>query len=156
MNALAVEIVELPPMVVASFRAVSKSPERDAWAMLRTFAEPRGLLEHPEAHPVFGFNNPNPTQELEEYGYELWIRIEPNTELGGEIETKDFPGGLYAVARCSLYGDPRGNVLEIWKQLWDWVQSSKYSWRNTHELEKAVDARVPERDLVLDLYLPIE
>ena len=98
----------------------------------------------------------NPTQDLEEYGYELWIRIDPDTELGGEIVTKDFPGGLYAVARCSLYGDPRGNVLEIWKQLWDWVQSSKYSWRNTHELEKPVDARVPERDLVLDLYLPIE
>ncbi|MDH5383804.1 MAG: GyrI-like domain-containing protein, partial [Candidatus Aminicenantes bacterium] len=74
-----------------------------------------------------------------------------------EIEVKDFPGGLYAVTTCKLTGDPSGrNVLETWRALWEWVKSSKYKWRQTHELEKLHDPLAPEAEFVLDLYLPIE
>jgi DNA gyrase inhibitor GyrI len=154
MKPLNVRIERLAPMRVASVRALSESPEREAWERLRTWAEPRGLLSDLEHHPVYGFNNPNPTPERKEYGYEFWIQIDQDTGGEGDVEVKDFEGGLYAVTRCELLGEP--NVLETWKMLWDWVQGSKYTWRKTHELERPADPRVPEEDLVLDLFLPIE
>ena len=55
---LDVRIVRLPPMLVACFRALSESPENEAWNKLRMWADPRGLLDDPERHPVYGFNNP--------------------------------------------------------------------------------------------------
>ena len=53
-----VRIVKLEPMRVASVRAISETPERDAWEKVRTWAEPKGLLADIEKHPIFGFNNP--------------------------------------------------------------------------------------------------
>ncbi len=106
--------------------------------------------------PVFVFNNPSPSPDRKEYGYEFWIAIDHDIEPEGDIEVKDFAGGLYAVTICKLHGDPNGNVLEVWMRLLEWVKSSKYEWRKTHELEKAHDPLVSREDLVLVLYLPIE
>jgi DNA gyrase inhibitor GyrI len=152
---LDVRIVRLNPMRVASWRAVSRTPERDAWQKLAAWAEPKGLLNNLEKHPVFGFNNPNPSPERPEYGYEFWIRIDAKNEPEGDIEVKEFPGGLYAVTTCQLQGDPLGNVPEIWMMLGEWVQSSDHKWRPTHELEKPQDPLASEDDMVLDLFLPI-
>ncbi len=152
---LEVSIVKLEPMTVATARAVSESPERDAWEKLRTWAELHGLFDDIEEHPVFGFNNPNPSPDRRDYGYEYWIRVDPDAAGSGEIEIKEFAGGRYAVTRCRLVGDPAGNVMEVWQKLWDWVQSSEFEWRRTHELEKFVNPRASEDEVVLDLYLPI-
>ncbi len=151
-----VAAVVLPPMRVASVRVISETPERDAWEKMRAWAESKGLFSGPSASPVFGFNSPPPSEVRKEYGYEFWVRVDSEVEVAGELEAKDFPGGLYAVTRCKLHGDPEDNVLEVWKRLWDWVQSSDYEWRQTHELERLVDPLAPEEELVLDLYLPIE
>ncbi len=153
---LEVEIVTLEPMRVAYTQVTSDNPERDAWEQLRVWAEPRGLLDDTTRHPVFGFNNPAPSPDREGYGYEFWIRVDDDVESEGEVEMKDFAGGLYAVARCKLYGDARGSILEVWQRLFAWVKESTYRWRQTHELERPLDPRAPEQDLVLDLYLPIE
>jgi hypothetical protein len=51
-------------------------------------------------------------------------------------------------------GDP--SVLETWKRLWEWVQSSRHNWRRSHELQKVQNPLGPDEDLVLHLYLPIE
>ena len=156
MTELQIHIIELRPMRVASVRVISESPERDAWEKMRTWAQPKGLLDNVEKNPVFGFNNPSPSRDRREYGYEFWIAIDPGIEPEGDIEVKDFAGGLYAVTTCRLYGDPKGNVFEVWMKLLEWVRCSKYRWRKTHELEKAHDPLASEEDLVLDLYLPIE
>jgi DNA gyrase inhibitor GyrI len=151
---LEVRIVNLKQMRIASVRVISKSPENDAWQKLRTWAEPKGLFENVEEHPVFGFNNPPPSPSQKEYGYEFWICIGPDVEVEGEIELKDFPGGLYAVATCTNLAD----VGETWMRLWNWVNADKciYKWRKTHELEKPHDPVASQENLVLDLYLPIE
>ncbi len=153
---IAVRIVELEPMRVASARAVSASPERDAWEMLRTWAQPKGLLEDLNKHPVFGFNDPSPSERSAEYGYEFWIRVEPGVASEGGIQVQDKAGGLYAVTTCKLLNDPQGTVQQVWMKLWDWVQHNGYKMRPVHELEKLADPRAPEQELVLDLYLPIE
>ncbi len=157
-----VRIEQLLPLRVASVRAVSEAPERDAWAKLRAWAEPRGLLEDLDTHPIFGFNNPNPSPERREYGYEFWIRIAPEDEAEGradpegDVELKDFPGGYYAVTTCRLQGDPRGSVPQIWRMLWDWVQASEFEWSGDHELERLHDPWAPEPEMMLDLFLPLE
>jgi len=156
MSAIAVRIEQLPPMRVASVRAFSTAPERDAWEKLQVWAEDQGLLEDSQAHPVFGFNNPSPTRAGGPYGYEYWIRIGPEDAATGGIEVKDFPGGLYAVTTCKLFGDPSGTVMDVWKKLADWVTRNGHQWRQTHELERLHDPRVSGDEIVLDLYLPIE
>src|SRR5574341_504661 len=58
-----VNIVKLAPMRIASIRALSETPERDAWEKLRAWANPKGLLDDSDKHPVFGFNNPSPSMD---------------------------------------------------------------------------------------------
>jgi DNA gyrase inhibitor GyrI len=154
MSELEVRIERLEPMRVASVRVVSDTPERDAWHKLHEWAEPLGLLKDNEKNPVFGFNNPGPAPDRKQYGYEFWIRIDHDVEPEGDVQTIEFPGGLYAVTKCSLLGDP--NILETWKMLWEWVLVSKFEYRRTHELEKHLNPLSPEEELILDLYLPIE
>ncbi len=152
MTGLEVRTARLEPMRVASARAISATPELDAWAILSAWAAPKGLLDDPEAHPVFGFNNPSPTPGSQEYGYEFWIRVGPDAESEGKVEVKQFPGGLFAIATCKGVEA----IGTTWKQLFDWVQSSRYSWRQTHELERLHGSPVDCQNLVVDLYLPIE
>jgi DNA-binding transcriptional ArsR family regulator len=161
MKELEVKTVRLEPMRVASARAISKTPEHDAWEKMRAWAEPKGLLEDIEKHPVFGFNNPNPSPDSKEYGYEFWIRVEPDIKPEGEIGIKEFKGGLYAVTTCKLKEEleseffQKEGSLESWKKIVDWVKSSKYD-RGKHQwLEKAHEPGASDEELVLDLYCPI-
>jgi hypothetical protein len=87
---LEVRIESLPPMRVARFHSIGPNPEAQAWTRLRAWAEPRGLLQNARAHPVFGFNNPSPSRAGEEYGYEFWIRVDPESLLGSDVKTSDF------------------------------------------------------------------
>lgn len=149
-------IKRLPPMRIAAVRAVSATPERDAWEKLRCWAEPLGLLLQPRLHPVYGFNNPPPVADHAAYGYEFWIRVDAHTATEGEIELKDFPGGLYATCTCRLVNDAAGPIASVWRQLWEQIQSSPYRWRRAHELEHPHNPAAAERDMVLDLLLPVE
>ena len=162
MKEFEVEIVKLEPMQVASIRATSTTPERDAWERMRSWAEPRGLLEDIDKHPVFGFNSPDPSPGQKEYGYEFWIRVEPGTRPSGDVEIKKFQGGLYAVTTCKLKEEleseffKKEGYLESWKNIVDWVKSSKYKFGKHQCLEKAHEPAVSEEELILDLYCPIE
>ncbi len=157
-----VRIINLEPMRVASVRAISETPEHDAWEKMRAWAEPRGLLEDLEKHPVFGFNNPNPSPGRKEYGYEFWIQVGPDVKLGGEVEIKNFEGGLYAVTTCNLKEEiesdffKKEGYLESWKKIVDWVKASQYKVGSSQCLEKAHDLEASEDELILDLYCPIE
>ncbi len=162
MKPIEVEIVELDSMTVASVRAISKTPEDDAWKMMVSFAEPRGLLKDLKRHPIFGFNNPNPSKDSEEYGYEFWIRIDDSVELDDTVEKKEFKGGLYAVTRCNLTKEiqseflAKHGMLEGWWRLGEWVKESDYEYLNELCLEKSVNPTEVDADHLLDLYLPVK
>jgi DNA gyrase inhibitor GyrI len=157
-----VRIVRLEPMRVASVRAVGEAPETDAWNRMRSWSEPRGMLHDLERHPVFGFNNPDPSHGRKEYGYEFWIRVDPDLDVSGEAEARDFAGGLYAVTSCRLKEEisseffKEHGVLESWSKLDGWVARSKYRRGGHQWLEKPHDPTAAADDLVLDLYYPIE
>ncbi len=58
MNDLAVRIVKLEPLRVASFHGFGPSPEHLAAEKLAAWAGPRGYLADPARHRIFGFNRP--------------------------------------------------------------------------------------------------
>ncbi len=138
-------------MRIASVRVTSANPEIDAWRILKTWAESKDLLSDPDRYPVFGYTYQPPKKDDKEYGYEFWIRIDPETTIEGDVREGAFAGGLYAVT--THHGPPSP---EIWTSLWDWVQESPYQWRKTHELERPRNPLAPEPELIFDLYLPIE
>jgi DNA-binding transcriptional ArsR family regulator/DNA gyrase inhibitor GyrI len=157
-----VRVVTLEPMRVASVQVISETPEPDAWERMRAWAEPKGLLENLEEHPVFGFNNPNPSPGKTEYGYEFWIRVGPDIKPEGHVKIKQVEGGLYAVTTCNLKEElesqffRENGYLESWKKITEWVESSTYHLGSHQCLEKAHDPDASEGSLILDLYCPLE
>ena len=154
MSELQARIVELEPMRVASVHAYNASPEGDAWNKLIAWAKLKGLLNDPETHRIFGFNNPDPSPGSPNYGYEFWIVVGPEVEPEGEVKVKEFSGGLYAVTRCKGVD----NITSTWKRLVAWSEESKYRHAHHQWLEEHIGpANVPqdEEGLVLDLYMPI-
>jgi len=156
MSALDVRIQRLPPMSVVAAQVISPHPEDDAWRKLAAWAVPAGLLEEIAAHPIFGFNNPPPEPDQPGYGYEFWIEVDSSTPKPPGLERKEFNGGRYAVTTCRLHDDPHGSMPEVWQQLLEWSEEHGHHWRHTHELERLVNPGVPQEDIELELYLPIE
>jgi AraC family transcriptional regulator len=155
MSDLDVRIVKLDPMRVASFWGFGTSPEQMAWEKLFTWARPRGLLDDLETHRLFGFDNPSPSAGSPNYGYEVWIVVDPEVEPEGEARILDFDGGLYAVTRCIV---PKGRFDVIgatWRKLIVWREDSKYKCGAYRCLEESLPMDLPGTEFVLDLYLSI-
>jgi DNA gyrase inhibitor GyrI len=129
-----VRIEELPPMWVASCRAVGVSPEVEVWSRLSGWAETAGLLEDPERYPVFGLY-PAAHQDTDpEHGYELWIRVDEEMQLPEGMVRREFGGGLYAVTDWSA-GLGR-DLDQRWEELEGWVQMSEYGFGEHQRLER--------------------
>lgn len=157
MTGLDVKIVRLEPMRVASFHAYGTSPELDAAKKLVDWAKPLGLLNDPERHRIFGFDNPTPSPGSSNYGYEFWIMIEAYMEPESEVDIKEIPGGLYAVTRCEVKGDAYEVIPETWERLAAWREDSKYGCGNTYWMEEYIDPFPFDvsNEFILDLYFPI-
>ncbi len=153
MDELAVRIVKLEPMRVASFHEFGPSPEHLAIQKLADWAAPRGYLADRKRHRIFGFNNPNPSHGSPNYGYELWLVVGREVEPAAEVSIREFEGGLYAVARCESVE----NITATWRQLVGWLTGSKYGHADHQWLEEHVNDEfpAPDEELVLDLYAPI-
>lgn len=152
-----VRIVRLSPMRVASAIGFGESPEVEAWRKLLSWAETKGLPD--PAARFFGFNNPDPSPGSPNYGYEQWMSVPAGVAAGEAIGIKEFPGGLYAIARCQ----GALNIAAAWKQFGEWLATSPHSLGQHQWLEECL---TPPRSwaefqglspdaLVMDLYLPI-
>lgn len=160
MNKKDVRIVKLAPMRVASVVVISETPELEAWAKLRAWAEKKRLLGDLERHPVFGFNEPPPQPGKQEYGYMFWIRVGDDIESDDVVKVREVEGGEYAVTTCVLKEELESDffrehgVLESWWRLEEWAKENGYKYRGHPGLEKPHDPDAGA-DLVLDLYYPI-
>jgi DNA gyrase inhibitor GyrI len=157
MSDLDVRIIDLEPMRVASVYGFGSSPEEQAWAKLIAWAKPKGLLQNPEQHRIFGFNNPNPSPGSPNYGYEYWIAVGPELEPEGEVRVLDSSGGLYAVTKCDVSGKDPGEIIPAtWKRLVEWLAKSKYKHAKHQWLEEHFVALDSLEEIThLDLYAPI-
>ena len=155
MSELNARIVRLEPIRIASVRVFGTAPESEAWSKLAAWAEPRGLFDLGR-HRVFGFDNPPPSEGSSSYGYEFWLTVGPEVKPEQDVEIKEFPGGLYAVARCEVRGDPWAAIPSTWEKVDAWVKDSPYKRAEHQWLEEHLtppDNARAEWDM--DLYLPI-
>jgi DNA gyrase inhibitor GyrI len=155
MNGIKVEIVKLEPLRVASFYGFGPNPEEIAWGKLEEWAKPLGYLDDRDNHPIYGFNNPNPSDGSPNYGYEFWIEIGTEGKPSGDMQIKDFQGGLYAVTRCPVPKDDFEVIGATWHQLATWLEDSSYNFGEHQWLEKHLTADAPELVFILDLMIPI-
>ena len=147
-----VHFERLLPMKVASFQAYGLNPEHDAMMKMREWAEPLGLFANPDKHPIYGFNNPNPTANKKEYGYEFWLQVDSDFE-SEDVKLKAIPEGFYVVTRC-VVNDPYIDIPKSWKNLINWVKSKGYEFTDKCGLEKVVSPSFNE-EFVLDIYIPL-
>jgi DNA gyrase inhibitor GyrI len=155
MTNMDVKIVRLEPMLVASAYGYGQSPESEAWEKMNAFAASRGLATEDQPLGTYGFNNPNPSNGSPNYGYEIWLPLDPaeaDTEPEGDIRLHKFEGGLYAVTQFKGLD----NIGETWRQLARWREGSQYKPGHHQWLEELLSpATVPMDEYVFNLYLPI-
>lgn len=84
-----VRIVQLPEMKVAVFKGYGERPEDAASELANDFIKKHKLV----GFRHFGFNNPDPQEGNNEYGYEIWITVDRDYE---GVTTRHYKGGLYA------------------------------------------------------------
>ena len=156
MNDQKIRIVELGPMRVACAHAFGGQPEFEALTKLKGWAREKGYVAHPEQQRIFGFNNLNPSPGSPNYGYEVWLTVDAEAQAEGEIEIKDFPGGLYAAYFWDGQGDPNESIPAAWSELVKWREESPYRSAGHQWLEEHLPpAQAGQSEFTLDLYLPI-
>lgn len=149
---LDVRIVTLEPLHVASALGFGAEPEPIAHNALMTWVRAQRLLDAPVPPRFFGFNNPSPSAGSPEYGYELWVTVEPSARAEPPVRIKDFPGGLYAVTHCTGVQ----NITETWHRLAAWVEKSPYRFAQHQWLEETLQfIDLPYEQYEFDLYLPV-
>ena len=152
-----VRIIKLEPFRAASFYGFGSEPEMQALDKLQAWARPRGYLDDPAHHRVFGFNNPNPSHGSPNYGYEFWITVEKETEPQGDMRVVEYGGGLYAVLHLvDPFAAPYERIPAGWEALVRWLEDSPYQqgghqWLEEHLMSE--QTTVGQWDM--DLYLPI-
>jgi DNA gyrase inhibitor GyrI len=152
MSELEVRIVQMEPMCVAAVHGFGPSPEGQAADKMLSFMASKGLKF--EDVRWFGFDNPSPSPRSPNYGYDVWVTVNPDVEGEGEVTIKEIPAALYAVARC----EGLENIGEVWKQLVLWFEDSTYKKPpHFHQcLENLLTPPgTPVEEFVFDLYLPI-
>jgi DNA gyrase inhibitor GyrI len=154
MSTREVQITQLKPMRVASAYGFGEHPEKLAWQQMVKWAQPKGFLRNIQAHPIFGFNNPYPTPEAPQYGYEFWIKVEQEVESEGTIRIVEFLGGKYAVTRCDVNGHPE-SIPESWQHLAKWCNDNNHPLAQHPALEQFLGTPDDLEHLVLMLHCPI-
>ena len=150
---LEVQFIRLQPMRVVSFQAISESPENEAWAKLREWAEPKGYFDDLEKNPIYGFNNPNPSPGKKEYGYEFWLVVNPDFK-SDEVEVKDVPESFNVVTRCNVE-DPVRDITEAWKKILEWIKKHKIKFAGRCGIEKVIVPSHSGEGFILDIYIPV-
>lgn len=142
MDKLDVRIVKLESMTVASAYGFGKEPESMAGRKLSAWAKPKGFYDHPSPSP----GSPN-------YSYEIWMKVDDDTQPEGEIKIKHFSGGLYAMTRFTGLS----RIGAVWKQLVAWRQASRFKCGHHQCLEHLLNRFEPDPDkYTFDLYLAID
>jgi effector-binding domain-containing protein len=156
MTDLTVEMRDLDEMVVVSGTGFGVEPEPLAWDLIFEFAARQGFDVESGDHRFFGFNNPNPSPGIPEYGYEQWMTIPANLEvdLDGPVTRKTIPAGTFAVTRFKGLQQ----ITETWREFLQWFEESGLSrgdnWEQCYE-EMLNPGEASPDEWEFELYLPV-
>lgn len=144
MKTIAVQIIKLDNMRVASAWGFGTQPEDQAWKKMESWARPKGLLDDPAKARMFGFNNPNPSAGSPNYGYEFCLTIDETVQVEGDIRIKEIKAGKYALLTFDYSDSDFGAAIgAAWKNLDSWVAENGYrhgshQWLEEHTLDGKV------------------
>ena len=84
------------------------------------------------------------------------MTVDESVQPDGDARIINFPGGLYAVARCPVKS-PGDDIPGTWKKLVAWMEHSRYKHASHQWLEEHIDPQnaVHGENFTLDLFLPI-
>jgi len=151
---LSVQIVELPPMRVASALGFGTEPEMQASTLIHEFANKAGIELNFNTLRLYGFDNPSPSLGSPNYGYEFWLPVDASVEAIDPIQIKHFKGGIFASTRFTGLS----NIGPVWKELVAWIEDSDYDFGpDCHKCLEKNDTPLeqdPEK-WTFDLYLSV-
>lgn len=157
-----VRILQLSPMRVVCYRAISKTPEDDCAKVMNAFIEKHQLHKRDYGFRHFGFNNPDPVEGSDVYGYEMWVTLPVELEAEAPLWEGQLRGGLYASIPTHM-----SSIFEHWQKLYQWVNTSEAfeadfapeigrQWLEENiNYEHFYDEKVHFEEKQLDLLLPI-
>jgi AraC-like DNA-binding protein/DNA gyrase inhibitor GyrI len=146
----------LEPIKVAFYTAYSRTPENDAFAVLREWAGRNGLLHGDVKYRLFGFDTPDSMPGDEIYGYEVWMTIDNEFEFSDEkVKSKSYEGGAYAVTSAYIT-----DIEAAWNRFREWLKISQYGLGTHQYLEEhlpfgAWEGNQPQGEYKVDLYMPV-
>lgn len=148
-----ISLTELPPMRVACYRAVSKTPEEDAMSVLSQWMAETGQQGRPRS---FGFEvDVTPLQASAGLrGYEVWFEVPPNVWPAPPVAIRTFPGGRAATLTIEdPFHDPFHHIPAGWGRLLDWAVANRIDPADHQCLEEVIE-RDGREDMILYLMLP--
>lgn len=157
-----IRILYLPPATVAACHYMGDNPEENAEKILTRFIKESNLTALKPDFRMYGFNNPSPTKEMEQYGYEFFVTIPEDLKVEAPLMKKEFAGGLYA-AHCIKMGD-----FHEWESFSERIKASKeyeIDWREPHGMGGCMEEHINAYSLYhgdvsefiqLDLLIPIK
>ena len=140
------------PFRVVAFRAHGTEPEGPAFAKLKAWAEPRGLLADQSGFLLLGRNDPPPVAGRPDYGYVYMLTVPEGYEAGGGVEVIELPRTTYVVVRARI-----ADMGARWEALYRWAEGEGLTVTG-HGLEEHLDlpGAVPPEEMLFDLWLPVE
>lgn len=157
-----IRILYLAPATVAACHYMGDNPEENAEKILARFIKESNLTALKPDFRMYGFNNPSPTKETDQYGYEFFVTIPENLNVEAPLMKKEFAGGLYA-AHCIKMGD-----FHEWELFSEQMKASKeyeIEWREPHGMGGCMEEHINAYSLYhgyvrefiqLDLLIPIK
>lgn len=164
-----VRIIYLPPSAVAAYQFVGdgpNEPEGRCHEVINAFVRGSNLAIIKPDLRHFGFNAPNPVDETNYHGYEMWVTIPDDFPVPDPLVKKRLEGGLYAAHMIPM------GAFEEWEWLAGWVlNSERYEYRGGGRRENMFDwleeqqnyfnrinlpADACEEGMQLDLLIPIK
>jgi len=120
-----VRIIYLPPSDVAAYQYIGDEPEQHVGKVIDDFVRENDLFHIKPDLRHYGFNAPDPVDETNYHGYEMWVTIPKNMDVPAPLVKKYFKGGLYGAHMMVIPN------FDEWQKLFEWVGSSEiYEFRD--------------------------
>ncbi len=149
-----VRIIYLPPMTVAAYQVIGdgpNEPEGRCHEVINSFVRESNLYIIKPDLRHFGFNAPNPVDETNYHGYEMWVTIPDDFLVPEPLVRKHMQGGLYAAHMIPM------GAFEEWQWLAAWVfDSEKYEYRGAWRQENMFDWLEEQLNYINHLNLPAD
>lgn len=150
-----IKVKELPAMNLAHYKMIGRFDEIGiAFKHLMEWAGPKGILGLPDTRVMTVYHADPHKTGPEKVEQSACVSIDDETEVGGEIQKMNFPGGKYAVGHYEISSV---GFEKAWGDVCRWVEKEGFEfvkgisceiYHNDHENH-------PEKKHIVDICVPI-